>query len=246
MSKRNFIEDCYAVASCTMAHSRNELNLFCEIMGLPKSNVNYFIGDDPHGVVDIMEGYYCFNMTDIHVVISEYERWLKIYGDNKGIRKAVDAWYYYRKDWYEQHSYEEPRWVSVSERLPEEDGKTRTSVVVEVYTCGRTTTAWYDFDSKLWHLFMGFMKPEEQDDVLWDVSHWRLLPLSTEQEAERSKGCPNLRSWLAGCPVDGLRDATLEWQTQREKDLQAAHQRVEEAKQALEDAIKEEVKLNKF
>jgi hypothetical protein len=90
------------------------------------------------------------------------------------------------------------------------------------------------------------MKPEEQDDVLWDVSHWRLLPLSPEQEAERSKGCPNLRSWLAGCPVPGLREATLEWQTQREKDLQAAHQRVEEAKQALEDAIKEEVKLNKF
>lgn len=229
MSKRNFIEDCYAAASCTMAHSRNELNLFCEIMGLPKSKVNYFICDDPHGVVDIMEGYYCFNMSDIHVVISEYERWLKIYGDNKGIRKAVDAWYYYCQEWHEKHSYEEPRWVSVEERLPEKDGDYLTLFKRNNYMCI------LQFENNYWKV-AGYQS---------DITHWKPI-ITPEQEAERSKGCPNLRSWLAGCPVDGLRDATLEWQTQRESDLQAARQRVEECKQALEDAIKEEVKLNKF
>ena len=243
MSKKNFIEACKYSVDYTAAASRTELNLFCDIMGYPKSEVNSFIGDDPHGIADIMEGYRIFNMTDIHVVISEYDRWMKIYKTHCELRKEVDAWYFYCEEWHEKNSLEEPRWVSVKERLPEEDGKTRTSVVVEVYTCGRTTTAWYDFDSKLWHLFIGFVNPEEQDDVLCDVSHWKPI-ITPEQEAERSKGCPNLRSWLAGCPVDGLRDATLEWHTQRETDLQAAHQRVEECKQALEDAIKEEVKLN--
>jgi hypothetical protein len=236
MSKKNFIEDCHAAASCTKAYCQNELNLFCEIMGLPKSNVNYFIGDDPHGVVDIMEGYYCFNMTDIHVVISEYERWLKIYGDNKGIRKAVDAWYYYRKDWYEQHSSEEPRWVSV------EDGKPQVGQQVYAYLKHEKCALAAMYCKGDYGHFWGLNKERPFGDT---VTHWKPI-ITPEQEAERSKGCPNLRSWLAGCPVEGLRDATLEWQTQREKDLQAAHQRVEEAKQALEDAIKEEVKLNKF
>lgn len=255
MSKRNFIEDCYAAASCTMAHSRNELNLFCEIMGLPKSNVNYFIGDDPHGVVDIMEGYYCFNMTDIHVVISEYERWLEIYGDNKGIRKAVDAWYYYRKDWYEQHSSEEPRWVSVEERLPDVEKPvvanlfiyTQKGELVEqpyVTAILNNSGAWSTRDDYLYNRLEKVGDPLNHERP-YVIKKWRPI-ITPEQEAERSKGCPNLRSWLAGCPVEGLRDATLEWQTQREKDLQAAHQRVEECKQALEDAIKEEVKLNKF
>lgn len=235
MSKKNFIEDCYAAASCTMAHSQNELNLFCEIMGLPKSNVNYFIGNDPHGVVDIMEGYRCFNMTDIHVVISEYERWLSIYKTNEELRKAVDAWYYYCKEWYEKHSYEEPRWMSVKERLP----KSAEDVYVLYGDEPKIKGIGYVFDDVegIWCVY--------EWGAVEDVTHWKKI-ITPEQEAERSKGCPNLRSWLAGCPVEGLRDATLEWQTQREKDLQAAHQRVEEAKQALEDAIKEEVKLNKL
>lgn len=247
MSKKNFIEDCYATASCTMAHSRNELNLFCEIMGLPKSNLNYFIGDDPYGVVDIMEGYYCFNMTDIHVVLKEYERWLKIYGDNKGIRDEVDAWYYYRKDWYEHHSYEEPRWVSVEEWLPE---KTKATFSCQVKDMEEEKLVFYKDTRGYIHTgylnAKGHWRDYDRDNAaIYPVTHWKPI-ITPEQEAERSKGCPNLRSWLAGCPVDGLRDATLEWQTQREKDLQAAHQRVEECKQALEDAIKEEVKLNKF
>ena len=232
MSKKNFIEACVAAANCTMAHSRNELNLFCEIMGLPKSKVNYFIGDDPHGMVDIMEGYYCFNMTDIHVVISEYEHWMEIYKTNEELRKEVDKWYYYCLDWHNQHSYEKPRWVSVYAKSPEFHTPVyaRTKPGDEFYAVLSEKRGWYDIQGR-----------KESPKV----TAWKPIP-SPEQEAERSKGCPNLRSWLAGCPVDGLRDATLEWQTQRENDLQAARQRVEECKQALEDAIKEEVKLNKF
>lgn len=248
MSKKNFIEDCHAATSCTKAYCQNELNLFCEIMGLPKSKVNYFIGDDPHGVVDIMEGYYCFNMTDIHVVISEYEHWMEIYKTNEELRKEVDKWYYYCIDWYNQHSYEEPRWVSVDDRLPERM-TSRDSNGAKIIDCCSKEVFGYDASYKIGRLVCYNHESEmwESHDAytIGEITHWK--PITTpEQEAERSKGCPNLRSWLAGCPVEGLRDATLEWQTQREKDLQAANQRVEEAKQELEDAIKEEVKLNKF
>lgn len=233
LMKCSINEACQMVTDLAKEYAKNEVDLFCRIMGYPKNEHNDFIGGDPHGVVAIQEDYMFFNMTDIHVVLKEYERWLKIYGDNKGIRKAVEQWYYYCIDWHEKHSYEEPRWVSVKERLPEfhtpvfakaKDGKPFYAVMSE-------RRGWYDIQGRR--------------EPLVEVNEWKSI-ITPEQEAERSKGCPNLRSWLAGCPVEGLRDATLEWQTQRERDLQAAHQRVEECKQALEDAIKEEVKLNKF
>lgn len=242
LMKCSINEACQMVTDLAKEYAKNEVDLFCRIMGYPKNEHNDFIGGDPHGVVAIQEDYMFFNMTDIHVVLKEYERWLKIYGDNKGIRKAVEQWYYYCIDWHNQHSYEEPRWVSVEESLPEKecvnDGIWGQPVLCKT-TYGeyrrmrlRENGEWQNLEGDdTWKFYCG------------NVTHWKPI-ITPEQEAERSKGCPNLRSWLAGCPVDGLRDATLEWQTQREKDLQAAHQRVEEAKQALEDAIKEEVKLN--
>jgi len=229
LMKCSINEACQIVTDLAKEYAKNEVDLFCRIMGYPKNEHNDFIGGDPHGVVAIQEDYIFFNISDIHVVLKEYERWLKIYGDNKGIRKAVDAWYYYCQELHEKHSYEEPRWVSVEERLPEKDGDYLTLFKRNNYMCI------LQFENNYWKV-AGYQS---------DITHWKPI-ITPQQEAERSKGCPNLRSWLAGCPVDGLRDATLEWQTQREKDLQAAHQRVEEAKQALCQAIEEEVKLNKF
>lgn len=231
LMKCSINEACQMVTDLAKEYAKNEVDLFCRIMGYPKNEHNDFIGGDPHGVVAIQEDYMFFNMSDIHVVLKEYERWLKIYGDNKGIRKAVEQWYYYCQEWYNQHSYEEPRWVSVKERLPDTEGAEYPySRRVHVSDGEAVLITRYNYEKDMWVGMTG-------------ITHWKPI-ITPEQEAERSKGCPNLRSWLAGCPVDGLRDATLEWQTQREKDLQAAHQRVEECKQALEDAIKEEVKLN--
>lgn len=96
MSKKNFKQECSEVVYDLMHSCYDELNLFCEIIGLPKSEVNRFIGDDPHGIADIMEGYRYFNMTDIHVVIADYARWLTIYKDNQTLRKVVDEWYYWK------------------------------------------------------------------------------------------------------------------------------------------------------
>ena len=233
LMKCSINEACQIVTDLAKEYAKNEVDLFCRIMGYPKNEHNDFIGGDPHGVVAIQEDYMFFNMSDIHVVLKEYERWLKIYGDNKGIRKAVEQWYYYCQEWHNQHASEDPRWVSVKERLPDTKGAEYPySQSVYVSDGEVVLKARYNYEKDMWVGLTG-------------ITHWKPI-ITPEQEAERSKGCPNLRSWLAGCPVDCLRDATLEWQTQREKDLQAAHQRVEEAKQALEDAIKEEVKLNKF
>ena len=191
MSKKNFIEACKETKAYTDMWCRNDVNLFCEIMGYPKSEVNSFIGDDPHGIADIMEGYRYFNMTAVHTVISEYEHWMEIYKTNEELRKAVDEWYYYCQEWHNQHSYEEPRWVSVNERLPEfhtpvfakaKDGKPFYAVMSE-------RRGWYDIQGR------------RESPV--KVNEWKPI-LTPEQEAERSKGCPNLRSWLEGCPVEKI------------------------------------------
>ena len=230
MSKQQL--QCEQAAKNAYVAAMAEVSLFCKILGYPDSKVNYFIGDDPHGIVDIMEGYRIFNMTDIHVVLSEYERWLSIYKIKEELRNSVDAWYYYCIDWHNKHSYEEPRWVSVKDRLPEKNQKVLWGGYVE-----------YLFIIK-------FGKVSEHGNIeVWNgdinPTHWKPI-ITPEQEAERSKGCPNLRSWLAGCPVESLREATPEWKEQQRKDLEIARQRVEEAKQALYQAIEEEVKLNKF
>lgn len=233
MGKKNFIEACREHTNYTVATSRATFNLFCEILGYPKSEVHHFIGDDPHGVVDFQDGLYDFSMTDIHVVVSEYEHWLEIYKTNEELRKAVDAWYYYCQEWYEQHSYEEPRWVSVEERLPE------GGLHVLTYDENNDSFVGGCRIDGLWYYNV------DMETAKHEPTHWKKI-ITPEQEAERSKGCPNLRSWLAGCPVEGLRKPSLRWIDENLKAQEAAHQRVEEAKQALEDAIKEEVKLNKF
>lgn len=236
------------VTDLAKEYAKNEVDLFCHIMGYPKSEVNRFIGDDPHGIADIMEGYRYFNMTDIHVVISEYEHWMGIYKTNEELRKAVDAWYYYCIDWHNQHSYEEPRWVSVEDRLPERM-TSRDSNGAKIIDCCSKDVFCYDASYKIGRLVCYNHESEmwESHDAytIGEITHWKKI-ITPEQEAEQSKGCPNLRSWLAGCPIEGLREATPEWKEEQRKAQEAAHQRVEEAKQALEDAIKEEVKLNKF
>lgn len=236
----DYSNECSLVRDRAVVAAREEIRLFCRILGYPNNDLNHLIGDDPHGIVDMQEGYMFFNMSDIHVVMKEYERWLKIYGDNNGIRKAVEQWYYYCIDWHNQHSSEEPRWVSVKDRLPEMTKETKgygeSPKVFVIHGDGKIGVMYYCYSYERWEIGGAGMPAP---------LYWKPI-ITPEQETERSKGCPNLRSWLAGCPVEGLRDATLEWQTQRERDLEAAHQRVEECKQALEDAIKEEVKLNKF
>ena len=241
MSKNNFIEYCSVSARCTKMHSRSEVNLFCEILGYPKSQVNRFIGDDPHGVVDIMEGYRYFSMTEIHAVISEYEHWMEIYKTNEELRKAVDAWYYYCQEWHEKHSYEEPRWVSVKDKMPKEND----AVLVrgEMKNNGHADEFYVFLVENGEFVSATSGRPIKEHDGFKDYTftHWKPI-ITPKQEAKRSKGCPNLRSWLAGCPVDGLREETPEYLEEQRKAQETAHQRVEECKQALYQAIEEEVK----
>ena len=233
----DYSNECSLVRDRAVVAAREEIRLFCRILGYPNNELNHLIGDDPHGIVDIQEGYRYFNMTDIHVVLKEYERWLKIYGDNKGIRKAVEQWYYYCIDWHEKHRPIE--WHDAEKELPNKfvnNGSVQdwSEDVVVCYGTSDYTVGFYHYKTKQWYR-SGDIDDSEMNEYIFK---WAYISKPDDTY------CPNLRSWLAGCPVEGLRDATLEWQTQRERDLQAAHQRVEECKQALEDAIKEEVKLN--
>lgn len=96
LMKCSINEACQIVTDLAKEYAKNEVDLFCRIMGYPKNEHNDFIGGDPHGVVDMQEGYRYFNMTDIHVLIADYARWLTIYKDNQTLRKVVDEWYYWK------------------------------------------------------------------------------------------------------------------------------------------------------
>lgn len=100
MSKKNLIEICKEQTNYTMGHSRNEVNLFCDIMEWSKEDV-YFVGDDPHGVVSL--GDYFFNMSDIHEVIANYEKYIKRFGSNEELSNVIIRWYDWTTDWHNKH-----------------------------------------------------------------------------------------------------------------------------------------------
>ena len=92
----DYSNECSLVRDRAVVAAREEIRLFCRILGYPNNDLNHLIGDDPHGIVDMQEGYRYFNMTDIHVLIADYARWLSIYKDNQTLRKVVDEWYYWK------------------------------------------------------------------------------------------------------------------------------------------------------
>ena len=92
----DYSNECSLVRDRAVVAAREEIRLFCRILGYPNNDLNHLIGDDPHGIVDMQEGYRYFNMTDIHVLIADYARWLAIYKDNQTLRKVVDEWYYWK------------------------------------------------------------------------------------------------------------------------------------------------------
>ena len=69
-------------------------------------------------------------------------------------------------------------WISVEDRLPEQDGKTNTSIVVYIKDeKGLSTSAWYNFDTKTWHIFVGFTHIDDDDDTYeGTVTHWMYIP----------------------------------------------------------------------
>lgn len=123
MSKTESNQNWYIVKCRLMKHdaesiAKGAISIFCQILGYPDNDHNCLIGGNPHGVVDIQEGYRFFNMTDIHVLLAEYEHWMKLYKDHKTLRKVVDEWYYWtmgnqdlRKDEWQDDFLEEGRTI---------------------------------------------------------------------------------------------------------------------------------------
>ena len=91
----NYEKECSLAVDRAMFAAREEIRLFCRILGYPNNDLNHLIGDDPHGIVDMQEGYRYFNMTDIHVLLSDYKRWMELYDNPQTLRKVVDEWYYW-------------------------------------------------------------------------------------------------------------------------------------------------------
>ena len=253
MSKKNFINACKYSVDYMAGASKTELNLFCEIMGLPKSKVNYFIGYDPHGMVDIMEGYYCFNMSDIHVVIAEYEHWLELYKTNEEIARVVREWYYWSLNWREKHLA--MGWHRISDEivenpdpstlcLPELDMDSKMKhkrfskpVLIVDETdlqcpscCSQmpASVAMYDYDAKDWWLCeLGVFY---HDTFHVEITHWKYIDWPDDTHY-----C-NLKSWLMGWRPDP-KDVLPQYKEHQAKELTAAHARVEAAKEELRKAM---------
>jgi hypothetical protein len=249
----DYTNDCILAKDRAMAAAQEELRLFCKICGMPVGERNYLIGGNPHGVAEINDTYW-LNMSDVHVVVSEYERWLKLYGDNAGIAKAVREWYYWSKDWHEKHPIIE--WQRISkekEEVPDEntlilpdlnmDSKmkhkrySKPVLIVDEMDLNKpihcdqmpASVAMYDYDAKDWWLCELGVYYNDTFNV--EITHWKYIDWPDDTY------CPNLRSWLAGCPVPGLREATEEYKRRTEKELTAAHLRVESAQEELRKAI---------
>lgn len=80
-----------------MAQCQRYVEAFCEIMGYTEDDFMpeyYFIGQrnpDIFGVVFINDMF--FNMSNLCLVIGEYDHWKEKYGDD--LPKVIEEWYYY-------------------------------------------------------------------------------------------------------------------------------------------------------
>jgi hypothetical protein len=201
MSKKNFIDACVAAKNCTMAHSHNEVNLFCEIMEWYKEDV-YFVGDDPHGVVSL--GDYFFNMSDIHEVIANYEKHIGRFGSNEELQNAIIRWYDWTADWHNNHMPMDFIKVCYHNNLTGKDEKNMPEE-------GKTFIGWFGGVYKVCQMILGSM---HECDGFYVVSNsggdvWTSRTLLAEDIANELESYAylkvpdyshniNLHSWLMG------------------------------------------------
>lgn len=211
MSKKNFIEACFAASNCTMAHSRNEVNLFCDIMEWSKEDV-YFIADDPHGVVSL--GDYFFNMSDIHEVVANYPKMLERFGSNEELSNAIIRWYDWTIEYHNRHPVH--GWEKVQQlnnltgdtslNLPELDMDSKMAhkryskpvLIIDETSLQKPTfcdqmpasVAMYDYDREDWWLCeLGVFY---NDTFHVEITHWKYLDWPSDEHYI------NLHSWLIG------------------------------------------------
>ena len=223
----DYTNECSLVRDRAVYAAREEIRLFCRILGYPNNDLNHLIGDDPHGIVDMQEGYRYFNMTDIHVLIADYARWLVIYKDNQTLRKVVDEWYYWT---LENHDPRKNEW---QEDFLEE---------------GRTILGWFNGvykicqlrDGELWECDGGLYEGDDSwtsltklpKEVADNLEKYRYL-----RRPDKHRYC-NLKNWLMGWrpkPEDCL-PYYNEHQAQEQAE---AHARTEQAKADLNKAADE-------
>lgn len=215
-----------------------EVKLFCKIMCYPENDI-LLVGEDPHGIVSIGDDFY--NMTDIHVVISQYDHWISIYGSDSILRKVIWQWYDWRTEWYNKHPRME--WVNtkcanvltgeICYNLPPVQKGEVCSMAVAFKTIANGI-----FEGIYDYAYNEFVSPHfsagRNRFIKEEVECWLRI-----REPDNTHDI-NLKSWLMGCPVEGLREATPEYEKSEGLRRKEASEMLEQVKGNLGKLIDEE------
>jgi hypothetical protein len=158
----------------------------------------FFVADDPHGVVSL--GDYFFNMSDIHDVITNYEKLIECFGSNEELSNAIIRWYDWTTDWHNKHMPMD--WVKVRRKnaltnkieyvTPSiQEGK---SISEKLLFRTNGFGVHYGFYDRKSDLFVGY---SEYSFHTADVLYWMEI-----REPDDSHNI-NLHSWLMGaCEIE--------------------------------------------
>ena len=199
---------------------------FCEVMGYNPKDAE-FIGriPDPFGIVQIGDDFW--KMTDINYVLSEYNKWVGMYGED--LPKVIRDWVHYCDGIYDQNlQIEQQRdWQTDDKVPPVKDEESIYSDVVAIikYGTGEVDLGRYNNALKRWYTY-----PKGR---FARVTAWKSLAFPDKLPTHPT----NLHHWLLGWRPDGL--SSEDYRKMREKELELAMKRVERLKAELNKTVEE-------
>lgn len=192
--EKELLQKCNLIARNASIVARDEIRLFCQIMGWSDTDV-YFVADDPHGVVSL--GDYFFNMSDIHEVVANYPKLLERYGSNEELSNIIIRWYDWTLEYHSKHPQfgwimSEQKNMLTGEKTKIFPEKTTECRYYFVHTKTKTYVANHDSVKHVfWGIEAGTCIPEDS------VLYWSEMILPTDEHYI------NLHSWLMGaCEIE--------------------------------------------
>lgn len=199
--EKELLQNCNLIARNASIVARDEIRLFCQIMDWSDSDV-YFVADDPHGVVSL--GDYFFNMSDIHEVVSNYEKHIERFGSNEELSNAILRWYDWTTDWHNDHMPMDFIKVCYHNNLTGKDEKNMPEE-------GKTFIGWFGGVYKVCQMILGSMHEcdgfyvgSNSGGDVWTSRTLLAEDVANELESYAYLKVPdyshniNLHSWLMG------------------------------------------------